>query len=84
MKSVTHIRKFVMNRDRCCQFKDPRTGEICGSTRFLQVDHLQPVWAGGTNDIGNLQVLCAQHNQFKYMQESGKSAYGYKPEKLIV
>ncbi|MBO9666291.1 MAG: HNH endonuclease [Bdellovibrio sp.] len=44
--------------------------KICGSTRFLQIDHRQPVWAGGTNEFQNLQVLCAQHNQYKYRQES--------------
>jgi len=72
------VRKFILNRDKCCQFKDPLTGEICGCKRFLQVDHIQPIWAGGTNDIENLQTMCAQHNQFKYRTESGQSSYGYK------
>jgi len=72
------MRKFILNRDKCCQFKDPLTGKICGCKRFLQVDHIQPIWAGGTNDIKNLQAMCAQHNQFKYRKESGQSSYGYK------
>jgi len=65
------VRKFVLNRDQCCQFKDPKTGKICGNIRFLQTDHVQSIWAGGTNDPENLQALCAQHNQFKYRMEAG-------------
>jgi len=72
------VRKFILNRDKCCQFQDPLTGKICGCTRFLQVDHIQAIWAGGTNDIENLQAMCAQHNQFKYRRESGQRSYGYK------
>lgn len=64
------IQKTVLNNQKCCQFKDPITGKICGSKRFLQIDHRQSVWAGGTNDIQNLQVLCSQHNHHKYRQES--------------
>ncbi|WP_413577941.1 HNH endonuclease [Bdellovibrio sp. HCB290] len=63
------VKKTVLKQDKCCQFKDRETGKICGSTRFLQVDHRQAVWAGGTNDIQNLRILCAQHNQHKYRQE---------------
>ena len=61
------IKKQVLNKGRCCQYRNPNTGKICGSTRFTQVDHKHSVWAGGTNDITNLQILCSQH---KYRQES--------------
>jgi hypothetical protein len=64
------VKKIVLNQQKCCQFKDRKTGKICGSTRFLQIDHRQAVWAGGTNEIQNLQILCSQHNQYKYRQES--------------
>ena len=73
-KSISpNVRKEVLNRDRCCQFKDPKTGKICGDTRFPQVDHIQSIWAGGTNDPLNLQQLCAKHNQYKYRKEAGYS-----------
>jgi len=68
-----NVRKEVLNRDKCCQFKDPKTGKICGNTRFPQVDHIQSIWAGGTNDPLNLQQLCAKHNRYKYRQEAGYS-----------
>ena len=75
LKSLLSVRtkKIVLNKNRCCQYKDPVSGKICGSTRFLQVDHRHSVWAGGTNDIQNLQSLCAEHNLHKYRKESGIS-----------
>lgn len=64
-------KKIVLNKNRCCQYKDSKTGKICGGTRFLQVDHRHSVWAGGSNDMGNLRILCAEHNRLKYRKESG-------------
>lgn len=73
-KSISlNVRKEVLNRDKCCQFKDSKTGKICGNTRFAQIDHIQSIWAGGTNDPLNLQQLCAKHNQYKYRKEAGYS-----------
>ncbi len=66
-----NLRKTLFKNDQCCQFKDPLTNKICGSVRFLEIDHIQPVWAGGDNSADNLKVLCSQHNKFKYAKESG-------------
>ncbi|MGZ3791535.1 MAG: HNH endonuclease [Bdellovibrio sp.] len=63
-------RKAVLSRDLCCQFKDHKTGRQCKSTYALEVDHKTSRWAGGDHSIENLQVLCFQHNQFKYKKES--------------
>lgn len=67
----TSVRRQVFRRDRSCQWKDSKTQEICGSKFQLQIDHCKPRWAGGTNDLENLQLLCASHNQMKYRQEAG-------------
>lgn len=37
----------------------------CGAERSLQVDHIVPVYRGGTNDLGNLQTLCGTCNRKK-------------------
>ena len=34
----------------------------CGSTENLVVDHIFPVYRGGTNDPANLQILCSACN----------------------
>lgn len=59
-------RRFVFQRDqKCC---------VCGSKFQLQIDHIRPRWAGGGNEVANLQILCAVHNREKYRQEAGVAA----------
>jgi hypothetical protein len=67
----TAIQREVFARDKCCQYQYPSTGKCCGSHWQLQVDHIQPIWAGGTNDLTNLRVLCAKHNRQLYNEQSG-------------
>ncbi len=66
--------RIVFNRDQFCQFTTKSTSEttskICGSKWQLNIDHIQPVWAGGTNDVSNLRVLCGQHNRDIYRRQS--------------
>ena len=59
----------ILERDGCCQHEDPQTGEICGETFALQVDHKQALWANGSHNPANLHALCAAHNQYKYRKE---------------
>ncbi|RYZ76168.1 MAG: HNH endonuclease [Proteobacteria bacterium] len=73
------IRKTMITANSCCQFKDPRTGKSCGSQSFLQIDHVQPIWAGGTDHPSNLQILCGAHNRFKYAQESNTKTWSSHP-----
>ncbi|WP_296796289.1 HNH endonuclease [uncultured Methanobrevibacter sp.] len=46
--------------------RDNSTCQLCGATIEdgvkLHVDHIMPVSKGGTNDLDNLQTLCAQCN----------------------
>lgn len=65
------VRKTILQRDQCCQFRDPQTQRLCGSKIFLQIDHLKPKWAGGNDSVTNLQVLCAAHNRYKYQKQAG-------------
>lgn len=63
-------RRDIFSRDRCCQYIDRTTGKQCGFRWQLSLDHLKPVWAGGSNESANLRVLCAQHNRHIYSQQS--------------
>jgi 5-methylcytosine-specific restriction endonuclease McrA len=66
------VRRQTHQKYKSCQWKNPLTGKICGSTFQSQVDHVIPVWAGGTNDPENLQMLCSVHNRLKYEIERSR------------
>ncbi len=61
-------RKMLLNPAARCQYKNHK-GEQCHSSRYLQIDHIQSISSGGSNDIKNLQVLCGAHNRYKYASE---------------
>lgn len=63
------IRKRLLRLDASCSFRNPRTGKVCGSRHFLQIDHIKSVSRGGGNERENLQVLCGQHNRHKFKIE---------------
>jgi hypothetical protein len=67
----TAVQREVFARDKCCQYQYSSTGKCCGSHWQLQIDHIQPLWADGTNDLTNLRVLCAKHNRQIYKEQSG-------------
>jgi hypothetical protein len=60
------VKKAILNRNEGCQFKDSKTGRICGSKYFLQADHIRPRFAGGGNEPTNMRPLCSSHNQYRY------------------
>jgi hypothetical protein len=60
------VKKVILSSSEGCQFKDSTTGRICGTKHFLQVDHIQPRFAGGGNEPTNLRALCSSHNQYHY------------------
>ena len=59
------LRDQIYLRDRGqCQFRNLKTGKICGSKSFLQIDHRYPFSLGGGNQIKNLRLRCRNHNQY--------------------
>ena len=48
-----------------CQFKNKKTGKICGSQRLVEFDHKFPFSLGGEHSEENLQLRCRAHNQFQ-------------------
>jgi 5-methylcytosine-specific restriction endonuclease McrA len=55
------IERAVRERDRTCTFE--ANGRRCGSTYFLQVDHIRPFSRGGPSTMENLRLLCGAHNR---------------------
>lgn len=71
-KTVTpKTRMTLLHPSAACCFRHHGSGKVCGSRRFLQIDHVQPQWAKGSHRPENLQVLCAAHNRWKYRTEAG-------------
>jgi hypothetical protein len=68
-KVPTKTRRAVFQKYSCCQFQGSKSEEICGSRYKLEIEHLHPLWAGGSHDFENLTVLCSSHNKFKYQQQ---------------
>jgi hypothetical protein len=59
-----------MERKRC-EYQDPISGRICGSSFFLERDHIVPKAFGGTNRTENLRTFCRTHNQLAAVQALG-------------
>lgn len=60
----------IYSRDKCCQYKNKLTGKQCRCQWQLNIDHIKPVWANGSNESANLRVLCANHNREIYRQQA--------------
>lgn len=70
-------RRSVWIRDGgSCQYRDPLSGRVCGSRRWVQIDHIVPFSQGGKHETSNLRLLCGAHNRFVYR----RGAYGEGPE----
>ncbi len=65
------LRKSLLRVKNKCQYRDPQTGRICESQKFLQIDHIKSFSSGGESTFKNLQVLCGAHNRWKYSERTG-------------
>jgi hypothetical protein len=45
-----------------CEYKDMKTGRRCECTFGLEREHRVPLARGGTNELGNMELLCRTHN----------------------
>jgi 5-methylcytosine-specific restriction endonuclease McrA len=48
-----------------CEFIDEKTGRRCSCRFRLQREHVIPLALGGLNELSNMQLLCATHNQLR-------------------
>jgi hypothetical protein len=70
-KLTRHIpesnKRLVWARDGgCCQYRDEENGRVCGSRRWVQLDHIVEFSLGGSHEVSNLRLLCGTHNRFVY------------------
>jgi hypothetical protein len=57
-----HVRRAVWKRDGGrCQFR-LASGEICGSTLRVEIDHVIPRALGGSSTVENCRLACRTHN----------------------
>ena len=61
-KGLKHL--IFEKAENCCQYISPE-GRRCTQKRYLDIDHIMPLSAGGQTKLDNLQVLCHAHNLLK-------------------
>jgi 5-methylcytosine-specific restriction endonuclease McrA len=59
------IRRAVWERDQGrCTFVSS-SGTRCGSRKFLEYDHIEPVARGGVASVAGVRLRCRAHNQYE-------------------
>jgi 5-methylcytosine-specific restriction endonuclease McrA len=68
----TDLKIRVWKRDHGkCTYIDPKSGRQCGSTSFIEIDHIIPHALGGKTTFENLRLYCKTHNL-----EAARRTYG--------
>lgn len=67
-----HVKRAVWVRDGGrCTFVG-HSGHRCGSRKFLEFDHVDPVARGGQATVERMRLRCRAHNQYEAEREFGK------------
>ncbi|QZP08199.1 HNH endonuclease signature motif containing protein [Caenibius sp. WL] len=73
------LRKNILTRDKHLCQECRRKGRVKTGNH---VDHIKPKAKGGTDDPGNLQVICAEHHAEKTQREAAEAqGRTYRPRK---
>jgi 5-methylcytosine-specific restriction endonuclease McrA len=67
------VKRTVWERDRGRCTWPMGDGEVCGTTHRLEFDHDLEVALGGKPTIGNIRLLCQNHNLMKAEQRLGRA-----------
>lgn len=66
------VKRFVWQRaGACCEHVDKNLKMRCSSKFALEPDHIVPHALGGTDEVGNLQLLCRVHNSRRAVKTFG-------------
>lgn len=68
---TTQTKRSLLNPNATCIYVDPKTKHQCKAKVFLSMDHFTPQFAGGGHEPENLQVLCKNHNIYRYKKQAG-------------
>ena len=68
IKAVDRHELASRAEEAACEYIDPLTNRLCGSQRFLEMDHIEPYSYGGDNEASNLQYMCSAHNKLRWSQ----------------
>lgn len=64
-------RAIYVRDDRCCSFIG-RDGRRCGERAFVEIEHVRAHALGGGETVGNLELLCRAHNQWRARRLFGR------------
>lgn len=68
----SELKTRIWKRDEGkCTYLDPKSGRRCGSTSFIEIDHIIPHALGGETIFENLRLFCKTHNL-----EAARKTYG--------
>jgi 5-methylcytosine-specific restriction endonuclease McrA len=75
-----HVKRAVRARDQGqCTFVGD-TGHRCGSRRFLEFDHADPLARGGRATVENIRLRCRVHNHYEAEKTYGDGFMHQKRE----
>lgn len=82
-KGWKRIRERIIARDGgVCQWvMDTHTPEHRCGKPGTDVDHIVPVFQGGTDDDSNLRLLCRDHHRRKTSSDAGKASAAKRPKR---
>ncbi|HYQ04972.1 MAG TPA: HNH endonuclease signature motif containing protein [Polyangiaceae bacterium] len=69
---ATVTRAVFLRDGKQCSYLSPE-GRRCSARRCLELDHIEPLAAGGADTIENLRLRCRAHNQLYARQYFGKA-----------
>jgi len=75
--AATRDKVWARDKGRC-QYRDSKSGKVCGSKHGIQLDHIHAFANDGRHELSNLRLLCSNHNNLAARQIFGNHFVDYK------